>query len=97
MESTETIDITPVGLTVPGGPERIKKAMEAFENTTGTVANLASAFLRKYDGEIREMLSNLEMPEGGWHDELNEVQCAIQERGEAQEELCRAVAGVKPR
>jgi hypothetical protein len=91
------INLTPVGLTVPGGAERVAKALQIFNSCTAEVANIAEHFVSKYDAELGE--ANIGAGDGDreeFREDVLELHDAITFRRFAQEEFLRAVAGATP-
>jgi uncharacterized protein (DUF1778 family) len=85
------IDMTPVGLTVPGGRNRIAKAIKTFNDTTADVANMLTECLTT----ARSMEASLRILDLS-DEEIRDVVDAIDRRAKAQEEFLRALAGHPP-
>ena len=79
--NTRTIDITPAGCTTPEGNARVTKALDEFNGSAHTVANLAASMM---DARRNGTLTS---------EDLDELQEAIEARRNAQESFLRAVAG----
>jgi hypothetical protein len=76
------INLTPVGLLVDGGAQRVTDALADFQSSTADVANY---FERLWDeANLRAGLTD---------NEIDEVERIIQVRADAQEEFLRAIAG----
>lgn len=87
----ESINLTPVGLQTPEGEQRVARALKAFEESHPTVANLATVFLHRYGGEIKQYFIRRDDTDAA--EEFGELYTAILERDRTQEEFLRAVAG----
>jgi hypothetical protein len=87
-----SIDITPRGLTTPQGLRAANKAVEGFEQSHVTVANLATQFAEDwFDVFVQDHDGNESL-----HGDIRELRAAIADRLRKQEEFLRAVAGAPP-
>lgn len=88
IREVRTIECKPVGLTVPGGEERVAKAHSRFMDLTAEVANKATQFFDQHDVFLAQY------GDEDFQDDALEVRDAIDARNTAQEEFLRAMAGV---
>jgi hypothetical protein len=99
--TVKTIDITPLGLKVPGGPERVAKAQEAWEQMQARVANDTQHFLRENLDVIAQVLTFasrrsdiIEREDAnGIISDLREIETLAKEMVSLQDEFLLAVAG----
>jgi hypothetical protein len=91
----ETIDLTPMGYSKPGGAERIANAVDAFNSAGHAVANIAAQLLSTYDYVLNDVVINYKGRED--FEELLEcidtLRGKIGDRAKAQDEFLRAVSG----
>jgi hypothetical protein len=94
---TDTIDLTPRGLTTPEGAQRVNAATEAFEHATANVANAATSFFDEHRATLLEASRGVLLAEEdrlALRDALHQMDAVIGARKRKTEEFLRAVAGV---
>jgi hypothetical protein len=91
-----TVDITPMGLITPEGQERVRVAMQKFENATALVANATELFLSEYGGILDDAASEDAVGRGDLEDDLRSLRTLIERRRREQDQFLRAVAGHRP-
>jgi hypothetical protein len=90
---TETIDLTPRGMQTPEGAERVRIAIQKFENATALLANAATEFLDEYGGILDDAAEEDVVGRGDFAEDLKGLRKLIERRQREQEQFLRAVAG----
>jgi hypothetical protein len=93
MPESEKVDVTPLGLRTPEGVARVEKAIEEKHNADALCAVALAELWSMVGGALEDYLITYSCDKEWAKNTVGEIEFALANRGNKNDELLRAVAG----